>query len=384
MVCRGRRETGASDARDASQTPSLDTPSATIAPWAKEPAEAPRGPSLKEIQEAEAKKAAEQEKIALAAKRAQLQAERELEAQAQAVPIQPGIPASATWGAPSPATPTGSGPAAWAKTAPKPTGTTSSKTLAQIQKEEEARKRKQAAAAALQAQANAMNVVSSPAGGKSYANLAGKVSATPVQASAGSSAWTTVGASGKTKTPAPAPPASRAVSSGVVPTVAAPTARKMPSRSTTLGTPGAVNAQDEFKKWAVHELRPDLKKSFNGKSNDVRSCDSSLLTMSTAEAFVAELLQYPLEMDLLVDAVHQSSETIDTRHFAEEWIRRKRLADKGLVDNSVPKTSSPANAGSGAGGWSEVAKKGPSKEAPKEEANGMFRVVAAKKRGGKR
>ncbi|KXT05990.1 hypothetical protein AC578_369 [Pseudocercospora eumusae] len=357
------------DARDASQTPSLDTPSATIAPWAKEPAEAPRGPSLKEIQEAEAKKAAEQEKIALAAKRAQLQAERELEAQAQAVPIQPGIPASATWGAPSPATPTGSGPAAWAKTAPKPTGTTSSKTLAQIQKEEEARKRKQAAAAAaLQAQANAMNVVSSPAGGKSYANLAGKVSATPVQASVGSGTWTTVGASGKTKTPAsaPAPSASRAASSGVVPIVAAPTARKMPSRSTTLGTPGAVNAQEEFKKWAVNELRPDLKKSFN------------------AEAFVAELLQYPLEMDLLVDAVHQSSETIDTRHFAEEWIRRKRLADKGLVDNSVPKTSSPANVGSGAGGWSEVAKKGPSKEQPKEEANGMFRVVAAKKRGGKR
>lgn len=251
------------DSRGLSQSPSIDTPSVTVAPWAKEPAEAARGPSLKEIQEMEARQAAEAEELAAAARRAAFQ--KEMEAQAAVAPVQPGIPSSATWGAPSPATPTGSAPAAWAKTAQKPSGPTTSKTLAQIQKEEEARKRR-AAAASAQAQAvqNAMSAVAAPAGGKSYANLAGKVQAVPTP-SAGGSAWTTVGASGKTKTPAPTPaPASRAVSSGIVPTIASPaTVRKAPLRSTT--NTGAVNAQDEFKKWAVSELRPDLNKGINRK-----------------------------------------------------------------------------------------------------------------------
>lgn len=90
-------------------------------------------------------------------------------------------------------------------------------------------------------------------------------------------------------------------------------------------------------------------------------------------------------------AVHSMTSTIDSRHFAEEFLRRRKLADKGLVD--VTKSSSPANAGAGqSGGWSEVAKKGPVKAA--EEAAGSpagagvggasFKVVAAKKKVGKR
>lgn len=81
--------------------------------------------------------------------------------------------------------------------------------------------------------------------------------------------------------------------------------------------------------------------------------------------------------------MHGVSSTIDSRHFANEFIRRKKLADKGLVDAVVPKSASPNNAANGqSGGWNEVAKKGPSKDtAAKEEANGNFRVVAAKKKG---
>lgn len=89
--------------------------------------------------------------------------------------------------------------------------------------------------------------------------------------------------------------------------------------------------------------------------------------------------------------MHGSSSTLDSRHFADEFIRRKKLADKGLVDTSTPpKSGSPANAAGSAGGWSEVAKKGPAKpETPKDDAaasaaNGNFRVVAAKKKGGKK
>lgn len=254
-----------SESRGPSQSPSVDTPSATVAPWAKEPAEAPKGPSLREIQEAEAKQAEQAEALAIAARRAAFQ--KEMEAQAQVVAPAPGIPMSATWGAPSPATPTGGAPAAWAKTAQKPSGSSASKTLAQIQKEEESRKRRNAAQAQQQAAlANAMSVVSAPAGGKSYANLASKVNAQLPQISTGSSAWTTVGASGKVKTPAPVIPSVRTASSSTVPTVlpAVVASRRQPARSTTAGA-AAVNAQDEFKKWAINDLRPDLAKGISGK-----------------------------------------------------------------------------------------------------------------------
>lgn len=279
------------ESRDLSQTPSVETPSAAVAPWAKEPAEAPKGPSLKEIQEAEAKKAAETEAAAAAARRAAF--EKEMEAQAAAAVTQSagGLPAGASWASGSASSPTTAAPAAWTKTAQKSAGA-SAKTMAQIQKEEEARKRRLAAVVAT-AQAHAMSSVANPAGGKSYAHLAGKV--TPASsnvnpASNANGAWTTVGASGKAKTPAPAPvtampgAAARAAS---VPTTTLPqqqlpqqqqpqqqqqqqAPRKAPgsrASATNAAATASVNAQEEFKKWAVGELRPDLNKNIIGKSS---------------------------------------------------------------------------------------------------------------------
>lgn len=107
----------------------------------------------------------------------------------------------------------------------------------------------------------------------------------------------------------------------------------------------------------------------------------------TADEFVASLIFLPPDTDIITEAVHACSSTIDSRHFANEFIRRKKLADKGLIDSSAPpKSASPHNAGAGgAGGWSEVAKKGPAKAETKEDpTNGAFRMVAAKKKGGKR
>lgn len=94
------------------------------------------------------------------------------------------------------------------------------------------------------------------------------------------------------------------------------------------------------------------------------------------------------DADTLTEAVHGASSTIDSRHFVEEFLRRKKLADKGLTDATLPpKSASPHSAaGNGAaGGWSEVAKKGPAKEAAQgiAESNAAFRVVS-KKKGGKR
>ena len=258
------------ESRSRSQTPSAETPSASIAPWAKEPAEAPKGPSLKEIQEAEARKAAQQEEIAAAARRAAL--EKEMLAQAQSPAAQPGLPSSSTWASgASPITPSGGNQSAWAKPlagkAPGQQGTGTKKTLQQIQKEEENRKQRAAAAAAAANAASALgSAVQTAPAGKRYADLAGKQ--TPIQPAVGGGAWTTVGASGKVKSPTPAPGgplASRSVSSNSV----APVVTKKPTaaaRNPTSGVvTGTVNAQEEFRKWAIGELKHDLNKGINGK-----------------------------------------------------------------------------------------------------------------------
>jgi PERQ amino acid-rich with GYF domain-containing protein len=108
---------------------------------------------------------------------------------------------------------------------------------------------------------------------------------------------------------------------------------------------------------------------------------------STADEFVNNLLSFPSELEIVTEAVHSVSHTIDSRHFAEEFIRRRKLADKGLVDTTKP--ASPAAGASQAGGWSEVAKKNassvPKQQEPKDELNnGSFKVVPNKKKGGKK
>ena len=93
------------------------------------------------------------------------------------------------------------------------------------------------------------------------------------------------------------------------------------------------------------------------------------------------LLSFPPDATIIADSVYSSSQLMDGRRFAEEYLRRRKLADKGIVE--------PANTGSGSGfstadektgGWSEVAKKGPAKEEP---ASSGFKVVPNKKKGKK-
>ena len=246
------------ESRSRSQTPSVETPGATIAPWAKEPAEtvSSKGPSLKEIQAMEARKAAHAEELATAARRAA--AEQERQTAQQSAPA-PGLPSSANWA--KPATPTApSGPGAWAKPAAGKAAvatpvTSTKRTLAQIQREEEVRKNKAAVAVA-----NAVNIAPTPlAGGKRYAELASKVA--PQVSTGGSSAWTTVGAGGKVKTPTtPAAPLSsagvRAPSGGSV----QPTASVKPAPKPMAAVAGREKAQEEFQKW----VRGAVGKGLNG------------------------------------------------------------------------------------------------------------------------
>lgn len=109
--------------------------------------------------------------------------------------------------------------------------------------------------------------------------------------------------------------------------------------------------------------------------------------------FVDQILSFPADAEILIDVVHGSSQTLDSRHFTEEFIRRRRLADKGisaesnssmptLPGNAASAIAAAGGSGSSGGGWSEVAKKSPSVNS--DNSLGSFKVVAPKKKGLKR
>jgi len=96
-------------------------------------------------------------------------------------------------------------------------------------------------------------------------------------------------------------------------------------------------------------------------------------------------MELPLDASILQDALYANSNTMDARHFAEEFMRRKKLAEKGITEKSDHPISSgtpvPSN-----GGWNEVAKKGGKVDAVTAVAGGLgdFRVVPSKKGRGKK
>ena len=113
------------------------------------------------------------------------------------------------------------------------------------------------------------------------------------------------------------------------------------------------------------------------------------------DEFVSSLLFLPPELDIISEAIYASSQTLDGRRFADEFVKRRKLADRGIIPDASAHSggfSSPSHAnegkGSGNGGWSEVAKKGSQSVGGSNggvsEGSGQFRVVAGKKKGGKR
>ncbi|KAL7629876.1 kinesin-like protein [Parahypoxylon ruwenzoriense] len=356
-----------------------------LAPWAKDGGiESHKGPSLKEIQQAEALKAAKADEAAALARRALLEQEAARERE-KAAAVAPGLPTTSTWGTASPVNP-GTTTSPWTKPAPGKTpisGNTSQaqitdkkKTLADIQREEEARK--------LKAKEVASQTGAAASAGKRYADLASKPNALPVPnqvPSANTSGWATVGAGGKVKAPTgPSSVQGRSTSSSNA--KQASTATAPPSRpavkpaSSTIG-PTHTEAIEEFTKW----LHGQLAKGITGVT------DNGVLTaMRTVEAFANTLIGFPLAGDLISDAIYANSKTMDGRHFAEEFIRRKKLADRGIVEKQPTKSPSGDAQSSTAGGWNEVAKKSSHKESS-NDANAIqgagFKVVPGRKKGKK-
>lgn len=267
--------------RSQTATPDVVAQPPPLAPWAKEPGqEGQKGPSLKEIQEAEARKAAKAEEAAAALRKAAMEQEaallREKEKSAAAAAANAGLPATSTWGQGSPV----ASVSPWAKPgATKAKGATpivatgaagAKKTLAEIQREEEARKQK-AKEVAVQAGGGAPVSI-----GKSYANLAGKPNhgpspTIPSPIITAGSGWATVGAGGKVKSPSTIPSQlqsrSGSASSAKPPAVATPVKLAPKSVISNISSQPANAAMDEFNKWAYRELSRGITLVSDSKSS---------------------------------------------------------------------------------------------------------------------
>lgn len=109
------------------------------------------------------------------------------------------------------------------------------------------------------------------------------------------------------------------------------------------------------------------------------------LTKVPVDTFTAILLTFPLDTTIIADAIYSNSKTMHGTHFAEEFIRRKKRADQGIVEKQPG--SNDAKVDASASGWNEVAKKGGHKEpAPADNAiqGASFKVVPGRKKGSKK
>lgn len=115
------------------------------------------------------------------------------------------------------------------------------------------------------------------------------------------------------------------------------------------------------------------------------------LTDALVDAFASNLLGFPLDASILADAVYANSTTMDGRHFGEEFVRRKKLADRGIVEKQPTPAPGADTKNNSSGGWNEVAKKGSASASGgaavgKDDAaipGGQFKVVPGRKKGKK-
>ena len=119
----------------------------------------------------------------------------------------------------------------------------------------------------------------------------------------------------------------------------------------------------------------------------------------TVDEFATQLLFLPPEADIISDSIYSSSPTLDGRRFADEFIRRRKLADKGIIPDPAANSNSAFGGGGGSlakdegkgsgGGWSEVAKKGGQAEKTGGGGGGgggdksteNYKMVAGKRKG---
>ncbi|KAL7410180.1 hypothetical protein BDY24DRAFT_418298 [Mrakia frigida] len=352
------------------EEPRATTPSVApkVAPWANEEKKAPTGPSLREIQDAEARKVA-------AAKAARPPAP------VKEVSNEP--PTSTSWGLMGSSSNTApvkekssasTGPAVAAPPVWQMGGAAPSRTLKQIQEEETKQKARVAQAKAAQIAAMGGNVA--PKGA-----YAGAASSAPSSNSNAGGAWAVVGAGGKSSsssTTAPKPaglpssiparPLSQATVKPTIPAVSAiqssSTFAGKLSRSGSSASLDDISPSSDFLLWAKSSL-----KSVTGVNID---------------EFLQMLLSFPLNpdpavMEIISDSIYANSATLDGRRFAQEFCTKRKADAKGQKAGTIP---SGNNNSSSLGRGSSLADIVKAQPKPAADAGfGGFKVV--KKKGKK-
>ncbi|KAM0792772.1 hypothetical protein ACM66B_002544 [Microbotryomycetes sp. NB124-2] len=335
--------------------PAAETKTAPTAPWLKEEEKVvSTGPSLREIQEAEAREA-EKRKAAARVQAAQANAlAAQRAAAAEAAEQQQQLPASAGWGSPSAASaskPAASAAAPWSK--PKTaTGTPSSgKTLKEIQEEEQRRKKELAASqAAAQAQAAAALGHPAPAamsglgGGSSWTTIATR---TPPKSTGQASGARSVipglpvsavsaRAASKLAGNAPPAPSIRPAAPAVTPVV----------RASTMPSPSPVSAPSIAKPSVIRSVsvsgaaepsstaasaQYDIENPPPPSAEFMKWCRDSLKGLTVPmDEFIRMLLSFPLDasadvLEIISDSVYANSSTLDGRRFANEYTSRRKV-----------------------------------------------------------
>jgi PERQ amino acid-rich with GYF domain-containing protein len=313
------------------------------APWAARedlPAASLAGPSLREIQEAEAKKA----EAKRAAEKAAARARRTVSPSAA-----DDLPTTLSWGlASAPAaksmavssgvdSPAGTPATPWSagKAPPK-------KTLMEIQEEE--RRRAEKAKAQQMAQAVALR--------KGYADSAGRSASATVAGSSAAIAnsagggWSVVGAGGKPAAAAvrAALPTPRTASLGSVPASASPLVWNVGAK------PGAASATPPSRPAPPSPAvaaKPRVADENAPSAEFLKYCKDNLqgLTIRTDE-FIDMLLQFPLDagadmIELIADTVYAYSSTLDGRRFAHDFVSKRKLDVQGRRIRPLASTPEP-------------------------------------------
>lgn len=116
---------------------------------------------------------------------------------------------------------------------------------------------------------------------------------------------------------------------------------------------------------------------------------------NSVDEFITNLMVFPLDVELVSDSIYSSSNSLDGRRLANEFVSRRKLAEKGQIPQGAI-TSASANAGSSKApeqddgwtiqpekrkpGWVEAATKKP---AAKEEPPATYKMTATKKKAKK-
>ncbi|KAM3582122.1 kinesin-like protein [Umbelopsis sp. WA50703] len=299
------------------KAPAKPTGWGSSTPWSLSD-EAPKGLSLREIQELEAK---------------EFESRKNLEKQSAADMLdqsspQFSTPSTMSWGVVSPikhrpATPSGTSNAApWASTtAPK-------KTLREIQmeEEEEARKAKaaqqQAAslASAVSQAANTSHGSAANSSGKGYAGIVGN---TGIRSHTPTSSWTTVTSSRTTKAPT-----SSTSSSTRSPwdTVGAPKQQASAVNNTSASSTATLKAATGDKKGPSEDFYRWCRQALKGLDSNVDS-----------EDFMQMLVAFPLDnssVEIIQDMIYANSTSLDGRRFADEFMKRRKADLAGKLDIS--------------------------------------------------